>query len=613
MLPNFIRCVCSVIPLIPFLCLVSCVLRLALVGHVTKQSSPSTENTTVTDGGASAGHVASSGSPADLGPGLPPKSGTARGHSSGAERDMRSSSSRQGSPKTTTASSTMRPATLIDSSGMVAATPISMDEETVPEELDSIGAGGFLDGEEQDLNLHPLSPWSYIHPRGPKVSPRYPLEVQPLAQWLLQQGAELNACVQVVRCANGQRCVLAGCKISAGETVFSIPNHVQLRSDMKDPICPGLADWVEKPEAREAQGEWQVDKHTIDLATRLLLEVFRGFKSPYVAFINTVPKQFDKVLYEDDAMRTCLNGTPGQIQVDRRLRRLSLERRMLVRCIEGSTGEGSQFAKNIVSDPTFLTWARSVVGSRSYQVRVGSVRDVQDPNDAQLGLIPLVDLLNDDLTPNANWERFPTHVQVTATQDLNPGEEVRVSYGKKSSLDLLLQYGFVHRWSPRDVVHVDLVDSTDKLVDPPSPDQRYPRPRLALTYDSKKIAKSLPYSIRDLEQHLLRRKDAKLLPTGSALEELYLKRIFLRCKATAEDWGGGEDLLQRFASTHSPCGPYRANLVDMVHSCMNFAVVAIEECRTGTQAPNTKMPALALSMLARWREVRTCIPDIPMQ
>ena len=131
-----------------------------------------------------------------------------------------------------------------------------------------------------------------------------------------------------------------------------------------------------------------------------------------------------------------------------------------------STGDDT-FGGGIVS-PDALRFATWIVNSRSVTVMLGDDEEEDfDPSRSAVVLVPLMDMINhsSDL-PNAHFavlgedddedgdeEEDTLYYAVVADRDLRKGEELLISYETEvdSSVDLLLQYGFVPETNPYDV------------------------------------------------------------------------------------------------------------------------------------------------------------------
>ncbi|KAI9336365.1 hypothetical protein BDR26DRAFT_492498 [Obelidium mucronatum] len=84
-----------------------------------------------------------------------------------------------------------------------------------------------------------------------------------------------------------------------------------------------------------------------------------------------------------------------------------------------------------------FTWAWQMFGSRVWDIELG---------DGKQGtaMVPVLDLVNHAANPKAevDYSKETRRVEMVAAQDINAGEWLDISYGEKSSADLLKYYGF---------------------------------------------------------------------------------------------------------------------------------------------------------------------------
>ena len=57
-------------------------------------------------------------------------------------------------------------------------------------------------------------------------------------------------------------------------------------------------------------------------------------------------------------------------------------------------------------------------------------------------MAPIFDLFNHQVKPNCDWTTIDQNVEIQAVNDVNPGEELFVSYGHGSNKELLMNHGF---------------------------------------------------------------------------------------------------------------------------------------------------------------------------
>jgi hypothetical protein len=103
-------------------------------------------------------------------------------------------------------------------------------------------------------------------------------------------------------------------------------------------------------------------------------------------------------------------------------------------------------------------WARLVVLTRAFSLPLSS----KLPNarkDIAVALVPFADMLNHARTKNVDWQYISDGFEIRALPgikyaSIQAGAQVFHSYGKKSNVALLTEYGFVGAPSLRDVVSV---------------------------------------------------------------------------------------------------------------------------------------------------------------
>merc|ERR1712039_656366 len=119
-------------------------------------------------------------------------------------------------------------------------------------------------------------------------------------------------------------------------------------------------------------------------------------------------------------------------------------------------------------------------------------------------MVPFADLFNDSPNPNAVW-RFRdggaglrndigTFEILAGPKGLEAGVEVLLSYGEKTSDQLLTHYGFAHPENPLDVGYVDVVEGS-----PLAPDSH--NARLSLAADVEAAAGWFPRTLSALRNH----------------------------------------------------------------------------------------------------------------
>jgi len=207
------------------------------------------------------------------------------------------------------------------------------------------------------------------------------------------------------------------------------------------------------------------------LTLRLLEEQRRGDASHWKLYVPTIPGDYSPVMWDEASQRKCLEGTPSESRIPRRFTRKAAEHRLLSDCDARRAGGAAE-----PNWEELLRWAQHSVASRSYESRPGR----WNTSDGRPGavMVPFADMFNDDPSPNAAWEwnAATDAFEISAKAALAAGEEVLLSYGTKTNDQLLTHYGFVHLANARDVVYLDLVQTTAAALAPIDA-------RLALCFD----------------------------------------------------------------------------------------------------------------------------------
>lgn len=443
---------------------------------------------------------------------------------------------------------------------------------------------------------------------------------------------------------------MAQCDIHASELLVAIPEAAQVRAPTShvgfangtkemavlSPLCPQLGMWAEQPESAGGAAEWHLDVSTMQLVLRLLEERRQDASSSWATYIPTIPKSYPAILWDEGRQRRCLGGTPDEAHIARRFTRQAAERRLLQRCKVENTLEWASTAdldvvdganlkhdvREVDRDVIALRWALHSVGSRSYEKKVEPQGSEQESGKStnharpRPAMVPFADLFNDSPSPNAQWRWHGSDAStfeiVAGTKGIADGAEVTISYGSKTSEQLLTHYGFAHPDNPLDIANLDLLDESAAL----SPQSQ--SSRLALSFDAGTSAGWLPRTLSALRFHfsmMERPSNGQGAASDTKQEAAMLALIQKRCSEAQLQWadeqfknGTGPDLT--IDEGKGACDVYRASLSSLARSCVDFASLASAELsRQGQGSLRIDGAKLADRLLAAWRSsITTRVP-----
>jgi hypothetical protein len=250
--------------------------------------------------------------------------------------------------------------------------------------------------------------------------------VVPLRHWLQEGGAHLSR-IHVASLGRGERGLCALDDIAPEETLMRIPSrHVLTLEDARSSRIGGLLD-AHAP----AEEEW------VYLAAFLLQEKEQGERSFWKPFLDSLPKAFPSLpFFFEERELSLLKG--------------SLAPRLVQSLREGLKVQHGHLCQHVPGFERFsfdaFVWAHFAVVTRTFSSpRSGT---------AVACLVPLADMINDGRPWDIHWgwSEDGTHFELKSTRAVARGQELRASYGGKSNLQLLLQYGFVHEENAHDEV-----------------------------------------------------------------------------------------------------------------------------------------------------------------
>ncbi|KAL3502575.1 hypothetical protein ACH5RR_037024 [Cinchona calisaya] len=262
-----------------------------------------------------------------------------------------------------------------------------------------------------------------------------------LQQWLSKSGLPEQK-MAINRVDVGERGLVALKNIRKGEKLLFVPPSLVINAD---------SEWS-CSEAGEILRQYNVPEWPL-LATYLISEASLGTSSRWNCYISALPRQPYSLLYWT------------QSELDRYLEASQIRQRAIER-INDVTGTFDDLKLRIFSKHTDLfpeeafnietfKWSFGILFSRL--VRLPSM-------DGRVALVPWADMLNHSCQVETflDYDRSSKGVVFTTDRAYQPGEQVFISYGRKSNGELLLSYGFVPREGTNTSDSVELTLSLKK-------------------------------------------------------------------------------------------------------------------------------------------------------
>lgn len=265
-----------------------------------------------------------------------------------------------------------------------------------------------------------------------------------LQQWLTSKGLPQQK-MAIQKVDVGERGLVALKNIRKGEKLLFVPPSLFITAD---------SEWTYS-DAGEILGQYNVPDWPL-LATYLISEASCGTSSRWNNYISALPRQPYSLLY----------WTP--LELDRYLEASQIRERATER-INDVTGTYNDlrlrvFSKhpNLFPEEVFnietFKWSFGILFSRL--VRLPSM-------EGRVALVPWADMLNHscEVETFLDYDKSSQGVVFTTDRAYQPGEQVFISYGKKSNGELLLSYGFVPKegTNPSDSVELPLsIKKSDK-------------------------------------------------------------------------------------------------------------------------------------------------------
>ncbi|GMP53219.1 hypothetical protein CsSME_00018753 [Camellia sinensis var. sinensis] len=265
-----------------------------------------------------------------------------------------------------------------------------------------------------------------------------------LQKWLSESGLPPQK-MAIERVEVGERGLVALKNIRKGEKLLFVPPSLFITAD-SEWSCPEAGDVLKQ----SSVPDWPL------LATYLISEASLMKSSRWSNYISALPQQPYSLLYWTRA------------ELDKYLEASQIRERAVER-VNNVTGTYNDlrlriftkypdlFPEEVFNMETFK-WSFGILFSRL--VRLPSM-------EGRVALVPWADMLNHscEVETFLDYDKSSQGVVFTTDRPYQPGEQVFISYGKKSNGELLLSYGFVPRegTNPRDSVELLLsLNKSDK-------------------------------------------------------------------------------------------------------------------------------------------------------
>ncbi|CAK9151854.1 unnamed protein product [Ilex paraguariensis] len=258
-----------------------------------------------------------------------------------------------------------------------------------------------------------------------------------LQKWLSESGLPPQK-MGIERVDIGERGLVALKNIRKGEKLLFVPPSLFITAD---------SEWS-FPEAGEVLKRYNVPDWPL-LATYLISEASLMKNSRWSNYISALPRQPYSLLYWTRS------------ELDRYLEASQIRQRAIER-INDVTGTYDDLRLKIFSKYPHL-FPEEVFNMESFKWSFGILfsRLVRLPSmDGRVALVPWANMLNHscEVETFLDYDKSSQGVVFTTDRPYQPGEQVFISYGKKSNGELLLSYGFVpgEGTNPRDSVELSL-------------------------------------------------------------------------------------------------------------------------------------------------------------
>lgn len=291
--------------------------------------------------------------------------------------------------------------------------------------------------------------------------------------WLQTTGVELIN--SEVREEDGLRGVYATHTIKKGEDIFKIPRKAALTVPS---TAEKASDNLHIFSILDDEF-WSSEPWYIRLAVKLLDEVARGDRSPFVHYINSLPSAPNAALWAIQASRKGSVNTAALSAVEQQLSKYGLLHAARIYGIQ--IGKSFESFRNALPEEQreyvtlrSFTWAVCIAVSRGFGVppSSGESQDVECPsggikipvvskigfhsNPPAYALFPGLDMTNHSIhsASELRYNEVEDVFYVRTGRPTLPGKEVFVSYGKKGNDDLVFFYGFSEGGSPYNEIRI---------------------------------------------------------------------------------------------------------------------------------------------------------------
>ncbi|XP_058115298.1 ribulose-1,5 bisphosphate carboxylase/oxygenase large subunit N-methyltransferase, chloroplastic [Magnolia sinica] len=262
-----------------------------------------------------------------------------------------------------------------------------------------------------------------------------------LQQWLSESGLPPQK-MAIDRVEIGERGLVALKNIRKGEKLLFVPPSLVITAD---------SEWS-RPEAGEILKRNFVPDWPL-IATYLISEASLMQSSRWSSYISALPRQPYSLLY-------WTRSELDMYLVASQIRERAIER------ITDVTGTYNDLKLRIFSKYPHL-FPEEVFNMETFRWSFGILfsRLVRLPSmEGRVALVPWADMLNhsSEVETFLDYDKSSQGIVFTTDRSYQPGEQVFISYGKKSNGELLLSYGFVPKEGTNPTDSVDLLLSLDK-------------------------------------------------------------------------------------------------------------------------------------------------------
>ncbi|PNX95260.1 ribulose-15 bisphosphate carboxylase/oxygenase large subunit [Trifolium pratense] len=258
-----------------------------------------------------------------------------------------------------------------------------------------------------------------------------------LEKWLSESGLPSQK-MAIDKVDVGERGLVALNNIRKGEKLLFVPPSLVITPD-SEWSCPEAGEVLKK----NSVPDWPL------LATYLISEASLMTSSRWFSYISALPRQPYSLLYW------------SQAELDRYLEASQIRERAIERT-DNVIGTYNDMRARIFSKyPDFFPEEVFNIESFKWSFGILFSRMVRLPSmDGKVALVPWADMLNHscEVETFLDYDKSTKGIVFTTDRPYQPGEQVFISYGKKSNGELLLSYGFVPKegTNPSDSVELSL-------------------------------------------------------------------------------------------------------------------------------------------------------------